>query len=157
MGCRIGEASNPGPSQPQTEGQTFNLNFINVTKLRKHSDEVMNLHEQFPGITMLAETSADERAIAYFQRAAARKRLSFFTGAPCGTRLDCGQGRPLFGGVGALTSQRSRMPAAQVEWEGFCSTRYLETITQVGNIQILCIVLYLHPEAENFSLFKRHQ
>ena len=155
MGCRIGEASNPGPSQPQTEGQTFNLNFINVTKLRKHSDEVMNLHEQFPGITMLAETSADERAIAYFQRAAARKRLSFFTGAPCGTRLDCGQGRPLFGGVGALTSQRSRMPSAQVEWEGFCSTRYLETITQVGNIQILCIVLYLHPEAENFSLFKK--
>ena len=74
------------------------------------ADQIINLHEQYPGITMLAETSADEHAIAYFQRAAARKRLSFFTGAPCGTRIDCGQGRPLFGGVGALTSQRLRMP-----------------------------------------------
>ena len=39
LGCRIGEASNPGPGHPLTACQPFNVNFVNVTKLRKHSDE----------------------------------------------------------------------------------------------------------------------
>ena len=72
---RIGEASNPGPTQ---DPGLMHVSLVNITKLRKNSDEVFELFQELPGIVCIAETSADERAIKQTTKQADKQKLNFF-------------------------------------------------------------------------------
>ena len=151
---RIGEASNPGPTQ---DPGLMHVSLVNITKLRKNSDEVFELFQELPGIVCIAETSADERAIKQTTKQADKQRLNFFASAPCASsKLDpSAKSRPLYGGVGILTHRASRVPECQRSLDEWQSTRYLETIVKIGVTQVLVLTLYLHARDENFFLYKK--
>ena len=151
---RIGEASNPGPTQ---DPGLMHVSLVNITKLRKNSDEVFELFQEMPGIVCIAETSADERAIKQTTKQADKQKLNFFASAPCASsKLDpSAKSRPLYGGVGILTHRASRVPECQRSREEWQSTRYLETIVKIGVTQVLVLTLYLHARDENFFLYKK--
>ena len=151
----VGEATNPGPAE-QSRSEDFYVCIANITKLRKHADEVHRLYASFPGITCLAETSADESAIQHFSRSCRWKSLEYHSGSPCGLRgKKYSPPRPEFGGVGIITSPKSRRPTSQLKLEEWCSTRYLETIVQARGFQILVVAMYLHPLADDIHNAKR--
>ena len=151
----VGEATNPGPAE-QSRSEDFYVCIANITKLRKHADEVHRLYASFPGITCLAETSADESAIQHFTRSCRWKSLEYYSGSPCGLRgKKYSPPRPEFGGVGIITSPKSRRPTSQLKLEEWCSTRYLETIVQARGFQILVVAMYLHPLADDIHNAKR--
>ena len=151
---RIGEASNPGPTK---DPGLMHVSLVNITKLRKNSDEVFELFQELPGIVCIAETSADERAIKQTTKQADKQKLNFFASAPCASsKLDpSAKTRPLYGGVGILTHRASRVPECQRSLDEWQSTRYLETIVKIGVTQVLVLTLYLHARDENFFLYKK--
>ena len=83
---RLGEADNPGPvgvTTPEDQSDLCHLTIVNITKLRKHQDEVLKLYSSRPGIICCAETSSDTTMHRLFQKQARQRNLQYHSGAPC--------------------------------------------------------------------------
>ena len=111
---RLGEADNPGPvgvSTPEDQSDLCHLTIVNITKLRKHQDEVLKLYSSKPGIICCAETSSDTTMHCLFQKQARQRNLQYHPGAPCAPSKIASQNTnvPYIGGVGMLCPHSSRM------------------------------------------------
>ena len=143
LGCRIGEAANPGPHR-----DTFRCAVLNPTALRGKVPELLSLDAD---LLCVSETSAVESVQKELKFAMRVEGYASYFGAPVPFHLTDAASdtavRGQAGGVAIFTRVPSRPAVAPIAPATFLTTRIQECFTRIGAIETRIVCIYGVPES----------
>ena len=148
LGCRIGEAANPGPhglrghaTQPASTHITMCIS--NVGSLLNKADHVTSLGAQ---IVMLSETCATQASHILFSRRLCQSSFRAVWGAPVDVREECSSAyRGQNSGVACVASLPCRPFFGDVSGSAFTTGRIVPLVVRIGHIDVVRIIIYGIP------------
>ena len=146
VGCRIGEAANPGPIDASVD--SLQISVLNPTALHGKTSDVL---EMGSSVYFVAETSATDYAQKILSKEYSKANIKCFWSLPSPDKFATDDGRPSLRGDALGTAILSRVPSRS--YRGSVSPVLLETcrfsscVIQLKDFEFLAISVYGFPSS----------